>query len=81
MSEDIYKDYGSVRIISAGLDLIVEKLVDSEWVYVRRFNRMSDEYAITKLFGDNAINCAKELYKKEFALKELFKRKFADILV
>lgn len=86
MSKDIYKDYGSVRIISEGLDLVVEKLVDSEWVYVRRFNRMADEYAITKLFGDNAINCAKELYKnifhiEEFAAKELFERKFADILV
>jgi hypothetical protein len=71
MSKDIYKDYGSVRIISEGLDLIVEKLVDSEWVYVRRFNRMSDEYAITKLFGDNAINCAKEIFRKNFSLFSL----------
>jgi hypothetical protein len=62
MSKDIYKDYGSVRIISEGLDLTVEKLVDSEWVYVRCFNRMSDDYAIT-----NAVNCAKELFKREFA--------------
>lgn len=62
MSKDIYKDYGSVRIVSEDLDLTVEKLVDSEWVYVRRFNRMSDDYAIT-----NANNCAKELFKREFA--------------
>ena len=66
MSKNIYKDYGSVRIVSEDLDLTVEKLVDSEWVYVRCFNRMSDDYAIT-----NAVNCA----------EELFKRKFADILV
>lgn len=62
MSKDIYKDYGSVRIVSEDLDLTVEKLVDSEWVYVRRFNRMSDDYAIT-----NAVNCAEELFKREFA--------------
>lgn len=62
MSKNIYKDYGSVRIVSEDLDLTVEKLVDSEWVYVRCFNRMSDDYAIT-----NAVNCAKELFKREFA--------------
>ena len=62
MSKDIYKDYGSVRIVSEDLDLTVEKLIDSEWVYVRCFNRMSDDYAIT-----NAVNCAKELFKREFA--------------
>ena len=62
MSKDIYKDYGSVRIVSEDLDLTVEKLVDSEWVYVRCFNRMSDDYAIT-----NAVNCAEELFKREFA--------------
>ena len=62
MSKNIYKDYGSVRIVSEDLDLTVEKLVDSEWVYVRCFNRMSDDYAIT-----NAVNCAEELFKREFA--------------
>jgi hypothetical protein len=62
MSKNIYKDYDSVRIVSKDLDLTVEKLVDSEWVYVRCFNRMSDDYAIT-----NAVNCAKELFKREFA--------------
>ena len=62
MSKDIYKDYGSVRIVSEDLDLTVEKLVDSEWVYVRCFNRMSDDYAIT-----NAVNCAEELFKREVA--------------
>ena len=62
MSKNIYKDYGSVRIVSEDLYLTVDKLVDSEWVYVRCFNRMSNDYAIT-----NAVNCAKELFKREFA--------------
>jgi hypothetical protein len=55
----ISKDYGNVRIVSEDIYMTVEKLVDSEWVYVRQFNRMSDDYAIT-----NARNYAEALVEK-----------------
>jgi hypothetical protein len=60
-------NFGSVRIVGGikGYDYILEvqKLVNqTEWVGVRRFHVISDDYAYT-----NAREYAKELFNKEFA--------------
>ena len=60
-------NFGSVRIVCYEYTLEVQKLVNqTEWVGVRRFHVISDDYAYT-----NA---------REYA-RELFDREFADILV
>lgn len=58
----VTRDYGDVRIISEDLDYIVQRFVeynDQGWTYVRSFNKMSDDYAIT-----NANNYALALVAK-----------------
>jgi hypothetical protein len=56
-------NYGSVRIVCYEYILEVQKLVNqTEWVGVRRFHVISDDYAYT-----NAREYAKELFNKEFA--------------
>ena len=55
----VSKDYGNVRIISEGYELIVQQFIEYNeqgWTRVRAFHEMSDDYAIT-----NARNCAEAL--------------------
>lgn len=62
MSSRVYKDYGNVRIVSEGHELIVQRFVEYNeqgWTIVRSFHEISDDYAIT-----NACDCAKELVAK-----------------
>ena len=56
-------NFGSVRIVCYEYILEVQKLVNqTEWVGVRRFHVISDDYAYT-----NAREYARELFDKEFA--------------
>lgn len=62
MSSPVYKDYGNVRIVSEGHELIVQRFVEYNeqgWTRVRSFHEISDDYAIT-----NARECAEELVAK-----------------
>ena len=43
-------DYGDVRIISRGLDYVVQRFVeynDQGWTDIASYNQMSDDYATT----------------------------------
>jgi hypothetical protein len=58
----ISKDYGNVRIVSEGYEMIVQRFVEYNeqgWTTVRTFHQMSDDYAIT-----NARNYAEALVEK-----------------
>jgi hypothetical protein len=58
----ISKDYGNVRIVSEGYEMIVQRFIEYNeqgWTTVRTFHRMSDDYAIT-----NARNYAEALVEK-----------------
>ena len=46
----VSRDYGNVRIISRGLDYVVQRFVEYNeqgWTDVNSFNQMSDDYATT----------------------------------
>lgn len=58
----VSKDYGDVRIISRGLDYVVQRFVEYNeqgWTDCQVFNQMSDDYAAT-----NANNYALALRAK-----------------
>lgn len=58
----ISKDYGNVRIVSEGYEMIVQRFIEYNeqgWTTVRTFHQMSDDYAIT-----NARNYAEALVEK-----------------
>ena len=62
----VFKDYGDVRIISEGYELIVQKFVEYNeqgWTTVRTFHQMSDDYAITNActYADTLIAKMKEV--------------------
>ena len=62
MSSRVYKDYGNVRIVSEGHELIVQRFVEYNeqgWTRVASFHEISDDYAFT-----NARNCAESLAAK-----------------
>jgi hypothetical protein len=47
MNEYIVADYGSVRTIKEGHEIIVQKLVNDAWVWVASYHEISDDYAFT----------------------------------
>ena len=44
---NIVYDYGISRVVTAGLEVIVQIKAGNGWKDVRSFNRMSDDYAFT----------------------------------